>query len=237
MANKKKTITPMKLLVSSAVTGAIVLSTRPAPVEVRPVIAEKPTGALIPVDRNALSHKLLPTNFDRVETENLFTAELEPEPQSELSKMKGPSPYEMKLSDQNAWGCQRRPVGFVSTETAANGSRAAFELEGTSASNLPIVPGVEDPHRWYEIRTAELDIDVPPIDGAAFVENLAPAEIADLPPFPSPIASTETSAARSVLQAPVKTLPMVPSTATNAPDARIPATTMRIARAWETGRY
>ena len=95
-----------------------------------------------------------------------------------------PSEYQQKLADQSAWRSFQRPVQLnVTGQQPRQSNVDAFvgRVELVASSSLkgsaeqPIVPGVADPHQWYDAG------ETTPTESLAIVKPLPP-----LPPLPKP---------------------------------------------------
>ena len=142
----------------------------------------------IPVDRSALSQQLLPGHSDLVSSNPLersgdltdLHSHSNLTESNKLGTAAGPSTYERKLEDQRAWGSQPRPATLASSYKQRIESSEKSVVAG---SESPIVPGIDDPHRWYESPKIELAID---IDGQLIAPLLTDdsMEMSDLPALP-----------------------------------------------------
>ena len=236
MIHTKRSSVPAKLIGLTAVVAGIVMSTRTERIEDVAVgkLPNEPI-AVYPVDRNALSHSLLPSRardaYPGVTTTERLALDAIAASSNSTAKITvtdriGPTAYELKLSDQRAWGSFQRQVNLVSKEERLPALNADVKI---ASSDLPLVPGIEDPHIWYDSpATGELAVStandnfaesIIPIElNEGAYDFSAPVEIALLPPLKK---------TQSVLRQTVE------STSVEKPAAPV----ARTARAWETGRY
>ena len=240
MTHNKRSSMPIKLIGLTAVVAGVVLSTRGERCkDVAVVKLPNDPVAIYPVDRNELSQFLLPLDDRDAQIQIPTTKRLasvtiaansdaysDANANSMRTAATGSTAYELKLSDQRAWGSLQRQVNLVTKEKRAPAQTVNFEI---ASSNLPLVPGIEDPHLWYdEASTADLasstaeennsDSIIPIELTEGTFDFSSPIEIALLPPVLKP---------KSVLSEPSLFTPV----------QRNAAPITRTARAWETGRY
>ena len=243
MTQNRKSSLPVKLIGFGAVVASVVFSTQQRGGNVRlDKLPDNPV-AVYPVDRDELSQSIMPMDvgdarfhiptpqrltLDTIAADSNLTAN------SKVTvtrvEPKGPSAHELKLSDQQAWGSRQRQVDLLSKRNRSIDRPAVTKI---TSSDLPLVPGIEDPHLWYEEsfkgELAATSLPANSLDTSA--DSMIPIELTKgpfdfseplqfslLPPLQTP---------KTVLSEPVE---FVTTKKTEAPVARS-------ARAWETGRY
>ena len=259
MIPSRKLSIPAKLIGLTAVVAGVVLSAREYRENVH--VAELPSDpmAVYPVDRNDLSQLVLPAEAvdsnlilpmpKRLETNASSTISITTEAgtkgnsvrltkAAQLAKL-AHSAYELKLEDQQAWGSFQRQVDLMPKESQPPAPAAGFEI---ASSDLPLVPGIEDPHRWYgesssgNLASSFNPLSTPLIAPSKADDSIIPIELTKGSfDFSAPITTAllpPLQKVKSVLNETVELAPVVKTVAeSNGAQA------MRTARAWETGRY
>ena len=242
MTHSRISSMPAKVIGLTAIVAGVVLSTRVQYEDV--ALDELPNEpvAVYPVDRHGLSQLVLPleardVQFQIPRTKSLTLDAIGVDSKLTMLNAKSRSvdstrsAYELKLEDQQAWGSLQRQVDLVSKKKRFPVRRGVVEIAN---ADLPLVPGIEDPHQWYgqffegnlvsSRATNNTDESIIPIElTEGSFDFSAPITTALLPPLQK---------SQSVLSEPVELADVAKTAA-----AKTSAPVVRTARAWETGRY
>ena len=242
MTYSKRSSVPAKLIGLTAVVAGVVFSSQEHCELACLDESSSDSVVVYPVDRNDLSQSILPLDASEVTFQMPATEPLTLDAIAATSSLseadeKGPSAYEIKLADQQAWGSRQRQVDLASQEKRSITSpvgTAALEVTqlnnlSDAQSDLPLVPGIEDPHSFYDDAAASNlafsagqesvgDANLPIELAEGSFDFSAPIEVTLLPSLP-------------------KSKPAFVDPVALEQAAKIAAPVMRTARAWETGRY
>ncbi len=245
VVKRKKTSTPIKIIAIATVTAGVALSTRRAGNDCPQIDHHETPVATYPVDRSALSYRILPSNTRAFGTSIVSLAVDAADPQADHAVEQSASAYQKKLDDQTAWGSRQRPVALRAGRSTGFTPPVRTKIV---RSDLPIVPGIEDPHRWHELDNDQPDTKIvfASAEQSALSQTGAMVESA-LMVEPAAMLETEPSLdtadrlpmlvdKESDWGIPAETTPPLWSAAGSAASG-IAIPTKQKARAWETGRY